>query len=210
MNMRRLHRWVSIVASIFVLYVAITGLMMAFDSVWINAFMAAHELEPPKGSGGPPSEGAPPAALTDMFADDGTVVDSQLEAMLRTTLAAAGKVSSNSLPPRAVRLRMFGGMPQGVIVSGEPVAEQLVFDATTGRPAGLYETGYPRTPMPLQWGVHETVKRMHRGDIFGLPGRWMDLLTGLAILFLTSTGVAMYLQLHRARSKVGRRGLFWT
>jgi uncharacterized iron-regulated membrane protein len=100
-------------------------------------------------------------------------------------------------------------MPQGVVVTGDAVAEQLIFDAKTGKPAGLYEAGYPRTPMPFQWDVHETVKRMHRGDFLGLTGRWMDLLTGFAILFLTVSGIAMYLQLYRARGKIGRRGLFW-
>lgn len=203
MSMRRLHRWLSIVAAIFVLYVAFTGFIMAFDSVWTTTYMASHGLSPPSGGGGPPP------ALIQMFADDGTVTDAELESMLRTTLAAASKASLRALPPRVVRLRVLGGMPQGVLVSGDDVAEQLIFDAATGKAAGLYETGYPRTPMPFQWGVHETVKRMHRGDFLGLTGRWMDLLTGFAILFLTVSGIAMYLQLYRARGKTGRRGLFW-
>jgi hypothetical protein len=203
MNMRRLHRWFSVVAAVFVLYVAFTGLIMAFDSVWTTTYMATHGLAPPSG-GGPP-----PPALIQMFADDGTVLDADLESMLRTTLTAASKTSPDALPPRVVRLRMFGGMRQGVVVSGDEVAEQLAFDATTGASAGLYETGYPRTPMPFQWGVHETLKRMHRGDFFGLTGRWMDLLTGIAILFLTVSGITMYLQLYRARGKLGRQGVFW-
>jgi hypothetical protein len=37
----------------------------------------------------------------------------------------------------------------------------------------------------------------------------MDLLTGLAILFLTVSGIVMYLQLYRLRSKRGQRQLFW-
>jgi hypothetical protein len=201
MNMRRLHRWVSIVAAVFVLYVAFTGFIMALDSVWTTAYMATHGLSL---GGGPP-----PPALLQMFADDGTVTDSELESTLRTTLAAAGKTSPDALPPRVVRLRVLGGRPQGVVVSGDAVAEQLIFDAKTGNPAGLYETGYPRTPMPFQWDFHETVKRMHRGDYFGLTGRWVDLLTGVAILFLTVSGIVMYLQLYRVRGKIGRRGVFW-
>jgi uncharacterized iron-regulated membrane protein len=63
--------------------------------------------------------------------------------------------------------------------------------------------------MPLQWNVHEVAKRLHRGDYFGLTGRWMDLLTGLAILFLTISGMVMYLQLYRVRRKRGQRQLFW-
>jgi len=203
MTIRRLHRWLSIVAAAFVLYVALTGLMMAFDSIWIGRYMATHEVAPPDG-GGPP-----PPALVRLFADDGTVADADLASMLRTTLAAAGKSSSVAAPPRVVRLRVFGGMPQGAIVTGDEVADQIVVNAKSGAPAGMYEPGYPRTPMPFQWGVHETVKRLHRGDYFGLLGRWMDLLTGLAILFLSGSGVTMYLQLCRARGKIGRHGLFW-
>ena len=166
--------------------------------------MATHGLMLPAAGGGPPP------ALIKMFANDGTVSDSELAAMLSTTLAAAKKGASAAPPPRVIRLRNYGGMPQGVLVTGDEVAEQRVFDARTGQPAGLYEAGYPRTPMPLQWGVHETWKRLHRGDFFGLAGRWMDLLTGLAILFLTVSGIVMYLQLYGARGKRGRRSPFWT
>jgi hypothetical protein len=201
--MRGIHRWVSIVAAIFVLYVAATGLMMAFDSVWTTAYMASHGLMPSSGGGGPPP------ALIQMFANDGTVADADLAPMLSTTLAAARITASDSQPPRVIRLRTYGGMPQGVVVTGDEVADQQVFNARTGEPAGLYEPGYPRTPMPLQWGVHETWKRLHRGDYFGLAGRWMDLMTGLSILFLTVSGCVMYLQLYRARGRLGRRALFW-
>jgi hypothetical protein len=165
--------------------------------------MATHGLTLPSSGGGPPP------ALVKMFANDGTVSDADLLPMLRTTLAAANKGASNAPPPRVIRLRTYGGMPQGVVVTGDEVAQQLVFNARTGESVGLYEEGYPRTPMPFQWGAHETWKRMHRGDFFGLTGRWMDLLTGLTILFLTISGITMYLQLHRARGRVGRRGLFW-
>jgi hypothetical protein len=203
MIMRRLHRWVSVVAAVFVLYVAVTGFVMAFDNVWGSVYMATHGLNLPGPGGGPPP------ALVKMFADDGTVADANLLAMLHTTLAAASKGASDSPPPRVIRLRTYGGMPQGVVVTGSAVAEQLVFNARTGEPAGLYEVGYPWTPMPFQWGAHETWKRLHRGDYFGLTGRWMDLLSGLAILFLTISGIVMYLQLYRARGRAGRRGLFW-
>lgn len=201
--MRRLHRWLSIVAAAFVLYVAVTGMIMAFDSVWTTAYMARHGLM--LSSGG----GAPPPALLKMFANDGTVTDADLAPMLRMTLAAAGISASDANPPRVIRLRTYGGMPQGVVVTGDDTAEQLVFNARTGKAASLYEEGYPKTPMPLQWNAHETWKRLHRGDYFGLTGRWMDLITGLAVLFLSISGVVMYLQLLRARATLGRRRLFW-
>jgi hypothetical protein len=201
--MRRFHRWISVVAAIFILYVATTGLMMAFDNIWGSIYMETHGLMiPGRGNG-------PPPALVKMFADNGTVSDAELASLLRTTLNAEAHADPSGSPPRVIRLRNYGGMPQGAVVTGGETAQQFVFNATNGESAGLYERGYPLTPMPFQWGAHETWKRMHRGDFFGLTGRWIDLLSGLAILFLTISGINMYLQLYGARSRLSRRGVFW-
>jgi uncharacterized iron-regulated membrane protein len=202
MNMRRLHRWISIVAAVFILLVSVSGMMMAFDSVWTTAYLSRHGLSVQGGNG-------PPVALVKMFADDGVVADADLDAMLATTLKAAQGGDPSTPSPRVIRLRTYGGMPQGVVITGEDTAQQRVFNARTGEVASLYEPGYPRTPMPLQWDVHETWKRVHRGDYFGLTGRWMDLLTGCAILFLAVSGIVMYLQLRRVRVKRGQRAVFW-
>jgi len=74
---------------------------------------------------------------------------------------------------------------------------------------GLYEAGYPKTPFPFEWGAHETWKQLHRGDLFGINGRWVDLLGGAAILFLAVSGCVMYLQMYKVRRRQGRRGPFW-
>lgn len=177
--------------------------MMAFDNIWGSIYMSTHGLTIPGRSGGPPP------ALVKLFADNGTVPDQQLSLLLSTTLAAANRASPHEGPPRVIRLRNYGGMPQGAVVTGGETAQQLVFNGQSGEAVGLYEPGYPRTPMPFQWGAHETWKRMHRGDIFGLTGRWIDLASGLAILFLTISGITMYLQIHRSRRKHNRRGAFW-
>lgn len=203
MNMRRLHRWVSVIAAVFVLYVATTGLMMAFDNIWGSIYMRAHGLMIPGRANGPPP------ALVKMFADSGTVPDQQLPALLNVTLKAVQRGSFQQGLPRVIRLRNYGGMPQGAVVTGGETAQQVVFNGESGEEVGLYEPGYPRTPMPFQWGAHETWKRMHRGDVFGLTGRWIDLASGLAILFLTVSGMTMYLQLHKSRRRLNRRSVFW-
>jgi PepSY-associated TM region len=203
MMMRRLHRWLSIIAAAFILFVSVSGMIMAIDSIWTTSYMASHGLSAP-GPGG-----TPPAGLLTMFADDGIVADGELKPMLDTTLNAVHSGNASALPVRVIRLRTYGGMPQGVVISGDAVAEQQVFNARTGSVARLYEPGYPKTPMPLQWHVHETWKRLHRGDFFGLTGRWMDLLTGLSILFLSLSGIFMYLQLRAVRVGRGRREVFW-
>jgi hypothetical protein len=201
---RRLHRWLSIAAAVLVLYVAVTGLMMAVDNVYGSVYLAVHGQSFPAGVSGPP------AGLEELLAAGrGSVADADMPSMLRATLAAARKSDSSAPPPRVIRLRNYAGMRQGVIVTGDEPARQLVFDTGSGRQAGLYESGYPKTPFPFQWGTHETWKRLHRGDVFGLTGRWIDLLSGLAILFLAVSGSMMYLQVYRARKRTGRRSLFW-
>jgi len=42
-----------------------------------------------------------------------------------------------------------------------------------------------------------------------LPGRALDLLAGLSMLFLALSGVAMYFDLWRRRQRGGRAGFFW-
>jgi uncharacterized iron-regulated membrane protein len=199
--MRRLHRWVSIVSAVFISYVAVTGFVMVFDNIWGSIYMATHGMSL--------GEGGPSVTLMKIFADDGTVSDGRLSAMLQTTLQAARDSEHEAPMPRVIRLRTYGGMAQGVVVTGGQEAEQLVFNANTGHGVSSYEPGYPLTPMPFQWNAHETWKKLHRGDYFGMSGRVMDLLSGLALLFLTISGITMYLQLYRARRKANRSGLFW-
>lgn len=57
--------------------------------------------------------------------------------------------------------------------------------------------------------LHNLLKELHTGSIIGLSGQWLDLLTGIAFVVLTVTGIVMYFSLLRQRRKIGRRGLFW-
>jgi hypothetical protein len=132
------------------------------------------------------------------------LADAQLAGMLKTTLAAHGDA-----PIRAVRLRIYGGMPQGVVITGEPEAHQRVFNAETGRPASLTEPGYPPQHFPFGWQAHQIAKQIHRGDFIGLPGRFMDLFAGLSLIYLTVSGAVMYFDLWRRRKKAGRTALVW-
>jgi uncharacterized iron-regulated membrane protein len=73
----------------------------------------------------------------------------------------------------------------------------------------LTEPGYPPTGQPFGWREHQLMKQIHRGDWLGLPGRALDLLAGLSMLFLALSGVAMYFDLWRRRRRGGRAGFFW-
>jgi uncharacterized iron-regulated membrane protein len=108
-----------------------------------------------------------------------------------------------------LRLRIYGGMPQGVIVSGEDEAHQRVFNAATGKRVSETDPGYPPQHFPFGWQAHQIAKQVHRGDFIGLTGRWMDLFAGLSLIYLTVSGAIMYFELWKRRRQTGRPGLLW-
>ena len=129
--------------------------------------------------------------------------------MLHTTLASIARLAPGA-PIKIIRLRYFAGMPQGVVVYGGPDdTRQMAIDTATGGVALLSGPGYPPTGQPYGWQTDQILKRIHRGDFFGMTGRWFSLLTGLSLLFLSVSGAVMYLDMWRRRRKAGRSGLFW-
>ncbi len=137
------------------------------------------------------------------------LADAAVPAMLQTAMASY-QAAMPGVPARVIRLRTYGGMPQGVIVSGGEEAQQLVFNAVTGKHASETEPGYPVTGFPFGWQAHQWAKMVHRGDMFGLSGRFMDLFAGLSMVYLSISGIAMYWDMWSKRRKAGRPRLFWT
>ncbi len=193
---RTLHRWLSIVAAVFILGIALSGTWLAVESL-VFGFYLAHHL---------PQPGQP-------FVRESSVTplqDAQLPAMLTTTLGGY-KSSLADQPLKVLRLRIYGGMPQGVVVTGlGDGTQQTVFNAVTGRMVGLTEPGYPPTGFPFGWQAHQIAKQIHRGSYIGLSGRWMDLFGGLSMIFLSLSGAIMYFDLWNRRRRSGRRALLWT
>jgi uncharacterized iron-regulated membrane protein len=198
---KSLHRWVSIVAAFFLMVVSITGTLLSIDTLalWVYRYMHA-----PPGS----SLGRLPFPIG-MDGDFSTpLMDARLPGMLATTLSAYRSVHG-AAPIKVLRLRYFGGMAQGVIITGGDDTRQLVFNADTGKRASMTEPGYPYTGFPFGWEEHELVKKIHRGDALGIPGRLMDLFAGFSLVFLSASGLVMYLDLLRRRRRAGRKQLFW-
>ena len=193
-NWRQLHRWLSIVMALPLVVVTFSGAWLAIESAGLA--LAIRQLGPQMG------DPLRPGALTPLD-------DRRLPGMLATTLAAAGPEIAGK-PVKVLRLRDYAGYHQGVIVTGgEADSRQLIFNAETGKAMALTEPGYPPVPFPFGWQAHETAKLIHRGDIFGMPGRWLDLLAGLALVYFSVSGSVMYLTLWRKRARGGRRQLFW-
>jgi uncharacterized iron-regulated membrane protein len=193
---RTLHRWLSIVASAFIMVIALSGTWLAVESLVFGYYLRAHMPQP----------GQP------MQRDSGVtpLQDGQLGAMIATTLTAY-KSSRSEQPLKVFRLRVFGGMPQGVLIAGlGDDTQQLVFNAATGRRAGLTEPGYPSTGFPFGWQAHQIAKQVHRGSYFGMTGRWLDLFGGLSIVYLSVSGIVMYGDMWNRRRRAGRKALLWT
>ena len=128
--------------------------------------------------------------------------------MLQTTLSAGH--SAGASPIKAIRLRYFNGLPQGILIAGTgDGTAQRVFNAVSGAPMSITEPGYPATHYHLGWKEHEVMKEIHRGDFFGLPGRLLDLFAGLSLIFLCVSGLVMYVDLWRRRRRGGRTALLW-
>ena len=198
---RSLHRWVAGSAALFLMVVSISGTLLAIDSLalWIYRYRHApkgftgRQLPFPVGMGGDFSK---------------PLTDAEVPTMLQTTLSAY-HATQGATPIKVLRLRYFSSMPQGVIVTGGSDTRQLVFNAQTGQRASMTEPGYPYTGFPFGWEEHELMKKIHRGDALGIPGRMMDLFAGLSLIFLSASGLVMYVDLLRRRRRGGRKQLFW-
>ena len=199
---RSLHRGVAIVAAVFLMVVSISGTLLSIDSLVLWIYRYSHA---PAGFSG--RQLPFPAGMNEDFSKP--LTDSELPAMLSTTLSSY-YATQGPTPIKVLRLRYFAGMPQGVVVTGGENTRQLVFNTDTGRRASMTEPGYPYTGFPFGWEEHELMKKIHRGDIFGVAGRVMDLFAGLSMVFLSVSGLAMYVDLLRRRRRGGRKQLFWT
>jgi uncharacterized iron-regulated membrane protein len=198
---RSLHRSVSVLAALFLLFVSVTGTLLSIDSLALWIYRDTHFSRDSNGR-------LPfPVGMDGDFSSP--LSDTQLPAMLATTLSSY-HARYGKKPIKVLRLRYFSGMPQGVIITGGDDTRQLVFNAVTGERASMTEPGYPYTGFPFGWEEHEFVKKIHRGDALGIPGRLMDLFAGLSLVFLSTSGLVMYLDMLRRRRRAGRKELFWT
>ena len=201
---RSLHRAVSILAAVFLSVVTLSGAWLAVESLAFGIYMHEHMPQGPGGNGPPGGPGGRPR----MPGHSSPLRDSELPSMLRVTLASAKAEAPND-PVKAIRLRYYSGYAQGVVVTGGDNSQQLVFNARSGAPMSETEPGYPTVGFPFGWQAHEVAKNVHRGDYIGLPGRWMDLLAGLSMIYLGVSGIVMYWELWTKRRRAGRKALIW-
>jgi uncharacterized iron-regulated membrane protein len=196
---RMLHRSIALGMTLFLTVLVLSGFDLAFESLWFGYYNAHHLTRQPDGR-----------ILPGTFAIDASsrLAPDALPRALDRTLEA-WRATDPATPIRVIRLRNYGPMAQGVVITGGDSASQVVFDTATGARASLTEPGYPETGFPFGWQAHQWAKSVHRGDCFGLPGRMVSLLAGLAMTYLSVSGIVLYVTMWRKRAGSGRTALFW-
>lgn len=192
---RRLHRWTAVVFAVVIVWLTVTGMLMAVSD--IGAAWA--EWKSPRDQ----------RPMNPDKSDYSTPIkDAEIPGMAHATLVAFDR-DYPGVPMRVLRLRYFAGYAQGAVVTGEEHPVQHVFNTKTGSEMGVTEPGYPITNFPFGWQWHQTVKKLHRGDYFGLTGNWIEWLGGVALLYFSVSGLWMYWEMWRKRAKSGRTDLVW-
>lgn len=193
--MRKLHRWIAIVAAAFLINKAATGTLLAFDEIFVQ--------RPPIAAGAAGmAAGARPAMISGPAGADGAttpIEDAEALRMLSVVHRAAEQAFPNT-PVLSIRLRTLQDSPQGIVSFGGENAQTVVFDAHTGERI--------ENPFTLLTR-HQILKSLHRGDIFGFNGRFLDVAVGLSLLFLCVSAITMYAQLLSRRIRAGHKNIFW-
>ena len=189
---RDLHRAIALVSAVLILWISMSGLLLSLDNVgaWINS----------------QSQKPGPNPFTADFSTP--LRDAELAGMTRRTLATFHQ-HMPATGVKILRLRYFAGYPQGIVIGADRNTSQLVYNASTGAPMTMTEKGYPKVVFPAGWEWHQRLKQIHRGDIFGMPGRWLDTFGALALVYLLFSGLLMYFQLWSRRKRSGRAALIW-
>jgi hypothetical protein len=134
--MRKYHRWISVFVGVFILFIAVTGVLSQVGSLVNNGGFETEASE------------------------------------------------------EAAKAREAAATPPGFVCP----------DTMTCRPK--------RTPQPGDWNVG-FLHHLHSGEEFGPVGVIVSIVSGLGLIFFAISGLYMYIQMFRARSANGRKGLFW-
>jgi uncharacterized iron-regulated membrane protein len=178
---RKWHRWVAFPATIFLIWAAATGLTVAFTEF----FGEAEALrEATRDLVSPVTSASPEAAWRDAIGRAITVVND----------------SAPSAPIDKITVQFKGDHPTVTVFTGKPGGgedRQFVVDATSGHLDKV--ESYKDKPL---------INRLHSGEAFGDGGLVVAMFWALALLFLSVTGLIIYLRIRKPNA-VGLEKIFW-
>jgi uncharacterized iron-regulated membrane protein len=186
-SMRKYHRWLAPVFGLFLLFMSVTGIMLALDDMTSPFALERRGAKP----------AAPPAAAA-------TLPLQESAALLQKALRDAGDerraLTSVRLFAQGAQLRIELQSP------GAPAP--LLLDARSG---AQLPNGAPGPVGIPAWRVsaHGWLEYLHRGAFASWPGMVIVLLAGIALLVFSITGLAVYLDLAKRRWHSGRKAWFW-
>jgi uncharacterized iron-regulated membrane protein len=193
---RVLHRSIAIVAAVLVLNKAVTGTVLAWGEIQVQ--LAIHKLLPfpyPMPTPLPPFSDGPLAG--------------DIQRALQTSFDAA-QAAAPGTAIVAIELVNRAGQSRSLVTLGGSQPHTLAYDMNSGAPVGDWATRGVQAGNGYFADWHQVVKRMHRGDIIGsFSGRYLDIATGFALLYLVVSGSVLYGQMLARRRRAGQTGLFW-
>lgn len=195
---RRLHRWCSIVSAVFLLNIAISGTILAWGEIQLHIFLTYHigwTLYP---------------RPTPLPAISAATLPRSVVALLQTSYQAAAAQHPGARIASVTLVERGDGVAKGVVILGGAQPVTLAYDATTGTPVRDWSTSGVQSGNGYFADWHQALKRLHRGDIIGrFSGRYIDMIAGLALLYLVVSSLVMYIDMFRRRATMGRSGVFW-
>jgi uncharacterized iron-regulated membrane protein len=178
---RKWHRWVAFPATIFLIWAAATGLWLA-NTEFFGADEALRERLRTFVS--PVTAATPAAAWEDPIGRAVTAVNA----------AAPGA------PIDKITIQFKGDHPTVSVFTGKPGGGEdrlFVVDAATGRVDKV--ESYRDKPL---------INRLHSGEAFGDGGLVVAMFWALALLFLSITGLIIYLRIRKPNPR-GIEKVFW-
>jgi uncharacterized iron-regulated membrane protein len=178
---RKWHRWVAFPATLFLIWVSITGLSLA-----ITEFFGADEAlrERTRDLVSPVTSASPASAWADPVG--------------RAITAVNG--SAPGAPIDKITMQFKGDHPTVTVFLGKPTGgedREFVVDATTGKIDKV--ESYADKPL---------MNRLHSGEAFGDGGLVVAMAWAIALFFLSITGLIIYLRI-RKPNPVGIQKIFW-
>jgi len=191
---RRLHRYLALLAAVFLAYIATTGTLLSLDDIVVSHSPIYNLLRSPLPFelGRTPQIPIPPSALPAQFR----------RVRQAAALAAPGR--------DILSITLTAGQDAQAIVAGPPRAMVFLFNPATGdwtnrtRP-----TITSQSPYVGSMRYHSLLQQLHTGNILGLGGRWFIVLCDASLLYLAVSGIVMYFQMLARRHSIGARGWFW-
>lgn len=178
---RRWHRWIGFPAALFLLFAAVTGLIVAFTE-----FFGADE--------------ALREATRNLTSPVTTSASSESWSRPIAEAMAAAAARAPGAPIDKITVQFKGEEPTVTVYLGKPGGGEdrlFVVDAKTG--ALIKEDAYADKPL---------VNRIHSGEWFGDGGLVFAMFWAIALVTLTVSGLVIYWTMRR-KNPVGLQKVFW-